>query len=921
MLALGTFIFSFLLAYLGTVLLLRLRLRERFVDMPNDRSSHETPKPRFGGIAIVSTFLLAFLFLLLSEPGTGQFLPLLLGGVIVFGVGILDDWRSVSVVWRFMAQGAAVLLVVASGHVVEHIYLPLVGTFELGIAAIPFTVLFILTSINFYNFIDGIDGLAAGSAFITSSFLALIAYMLGHVPLALVCLAMAGSTVGFLQFNFPPSRLFMGDSGSTFLGFFFAYVAIAGNGLTPEVPFFIPVLILSSLYLDAGLTLVKRAIRGEKIFQPHHTHYYQRLLSLGLNHKQVTVLEYALTILLGLSAVIFIRAGGLFPFFITMCWVVVFAALILKIQGLERGDRLFWERRSLLVIGGDLLMIAMAYFGAYFLRTGFQFTDPEGMAVVKAFPFVLVVRSACFFRYGLYRGVWKYTSTPDVLRIIKAVTTGSVIILALVVLFYRFVAFPRSLFIMEYFLLIIALGGSRFAFRLFHEFGKEAHGANVRRVAIIGAGDYGERLGREVRNAEGKNVSIVCYIDDDEDKTGLVLQGVPIVGPIDHMADICRRFDVHSLVLGISKPSDGKLKAIVHQAGEARVHLETRAGGYAERSRAGLVELDRIRRNLGRKLPVEPTASAASFYKAKRVLVTNGGEDIGPQLVGELTRIGAVVYVQVDGRREVDRFADVEGVAHRIFIGGVERELDAARLLEAVRPQVVFHCTSLVVGDVLNPDDYLWRKIVRTATTLRVTLPKHSVESVVFVNFWGHTRPDDVAAHVGAIGEIIGLNSPDLLQTGPKVLRLPSVLTGRDLAGFVGGQRERDDSLYSILETEAITMALDAGAGYKGRVILIPRVEAPVRGPEIPAVLNGSGVVRGLPQPQGETTLFPNEAVKASILRGAQEVVSPSYPASDELFKVVSDHSHLPQVVQKEQLAGLHAALFERGRAVRYSAD
>jgi hypothetical protein len=189
------------------------------------------------------------------------------------------------------------------------------------------------------------------------------------------------------------------------------------------------------------------------------------------------------------------------------------------------------------------------------------------------------------------------------------------------------------------------------------------------------------------------------------------------------------------------------------------------------------------------------------------------------------------------------------------------------------------------------------------------------------VNFWGHTRPDDVAAHVGAIGEIIGLNSPDLLQTGPKVLRLPSVLTGRDLAGFVGGQRERDDSLYSILETEAITMALDAGAGYKGRVILIPRVEAPVRGPEIPAVLNGSGVVRGLPQPQGETTLFPNEAVKASILRGAQEVVSPSYPASDELFKVVSDHSHLPQVVQKEQLAGLHAALFERGRAVRYSAD
>jgi len=921
MLALGTFFFSFLLAYLGTILLLRLRLRERFVDVPNDRSSHETPKPRFGGIAIVSTFLLVFSFLLLSEPGTRQFLPLLLGGAIVFGAGVLDDWRSVSVVWRFAAQGVAAVLIVASGHVVDHIYLPLIGTLELGVAAIPFTVLFILTSINFYNFIDGIDGLAAGSAFITSSFLALIAFMLGHVPLALICLAMAGSTVAFLQFNFPPSRLFMGDSRSTFLGFFFAYVAIAGNGLRPELPFFIPVLILSSLYLDAGLTLVKRAVRGEKIFQPHHTHYYQRLLSLGLNHKQVTVLEYALTILLGISAVVFIKAGGLFPMFITLCWVVVFAALILKIQGLERGDRLFWEKRSMLVIGGDILMIAAAYFGAYFLRMGFHFTEPEGTAVVKAFPFVLVVRSLCFFRYGLYRGVWKYTSTPDVLRIIKAVTVGSVIILALVVLFYRFVAFPRSLFIIEYFLLITALGGSRFAFRLFHEFGKEAHGANVRRTAIIGAGDYGERLGRQIRNADGKNVSIVCYIDDDEDKTGLVLQGIPIVGPIDSLADLCKRFDVHSLVLGISKPSDSKLKAIVRQAGEAGVPLETRSDGYAGWSPAGIVELDRIRRSLGRTLPVETAATSASFYKGKRVLVTHGGEDIGPGLAAELDRLGAVVYVQVDGRREVDRFEDVEGVRHQLFVGGVERELDAARLLDAVRPQVVFHCASLVAGDVLNRDDYLWKKFVRATSTLRVTLPKHSVESLVFVNFWGRTEPDDTAAHVSAIGEIIALNSPDLLQAAPKVLRLPSILTGRDLAGFVNGMREGDDSSYSLLESEAIAMVLDAGAGYKGRVILVPRGEVPVRAPEIPAVLNGNGVVRGIPQPEGEATLFPNEEVKASILRGAQEVISPSYPASDALVDVVSGYTHASGAVQKEQLTGLRAALFERGRAVRFSAD
>jgi UDP-N-acetylmuramyl pentapeptide phosphotransferase/UDP-N-acetylglucosamine-1-phosphate transferase len=148
-------------------------------------------------------------------------------------------------------------------------------------------------------------------------FLALIAMILGHHALGLVYLAVAGAAVGFLQFNFPPSRLFMGDGGSTFLGYSFAYLAIAGNRLTPELPVFIPMLILSALYLDAGLTLTGRMLRGEKIFQAHHTHYYQRLLSLGLNHKQVTLLEYLLVVLLGVSAVMYFKASEFFAVFLT----------------------------------------------------------------------------------------------------------------------------------------------------------------------------------------------------------------------------------------------------------------------------------------------------------------------------------------------------------------------------------------------------------------------------------------------------------------------------------------------------------------------------------------------------------------------------------------------------------------------------
>jgi UDP-GlcNAc:undecaprenyl-phosphate GlcNAc-1-phosphate transferase len=382
MTGLGTFLVSFLASYLGTLLLLKIRVKGRFVDVPSERSSHDVVKPRFGGIALVFSFFLVFAFLLASDRGVNGYIPFVIGAAIIFAAGVLDDRRSLPVAFRFAAQIAATVVLVRGGNVVDHIYVPLAGTIDLDMLAVPFTVLFVLSSINFYNFIDGIDGLAAGSACIVSGFLALIAYMLGHVPLALVCLAVTGSSLGFLQFNFPPSKLFMGDGGSTFLGYFFAFAAITGNRLVPEVPFFVTVLLLSSLYLDAGVTLVRRLFRGEKILQPHRTHYYQRLLALGFNHKQVTVLEYGLTLLLGVSALIFFKAGGLFPIFLCVCWLAVFTSLMLKVRGLERGDRLFWERRTVLVVTSDILLVAVAYYAAYFLRLGFQTSGEHWNAVV-----------------------------------------------------------------------------------------------------------------------------------------------------------------------------------------------------------------------------------------------------------------------------------------------------------------------------------------------------------------------------------------------------------------------------------------------------------------------------------------------------------------------------------------------------------
>lgn len=913
MIGIGTFILSFALSYVGTMVLLRARVTKRFMDVPNQRSSHEIPKPRFGGIAIVGSFAVVLAILFAVAPGMGTFLPLVLGAMIIFGAGVIDDFRSLHPAFRFSAQLLAAGIVVGFGHVVEGIYLPLVGTIDLGVVALPFTVLFIVTSINFFNFVDGIDGLAAGSAFIAAAFIAIIAFMVGHAPLGYLCLAISGSSLGFLQFNIPPSRLFMGDSGSTFLGFCFGLIAVVGDGLAPRIPFFIPVLILSSLYLDAGLTLIMRAIRGEKIFKAHRTHYYQRLLQLGLNHKQVTALEYGLTVMLGISAIVFFKAGGFFPVFLTLCWVAIFTFLILKIRSLERGDRLLWERRTVLVVASDLILIAVAYFGAYFIRTNFRFTDPEGIAVLKAFPVVLVIRSACYYWFGLYRGVWKYTSTPDVLRIIKAVSVGTAIIMTTLVLLYRFTAIPRSLFVIEFFLLIIAIGGVRFAARLFHEFGKESLGGGGRRIGIIGAGDRGERLGREIRSLEGKSVSVVCYIDDDSAKDGLILQGVPIRGPVTKLPEICEKYDLNSLVLGISNPSETELKTIVRAARDAGIPIETRDGTYRPQSEPATVLFERLSWALGRALPREAHEKTVKFFEGKRVVVTNGGGRVGPSLVEELASAGAKVTVQVASTFETERF---QGKGADVYVGSIERDIDAARLLRATDPDVVIHCTELEVGNVVNARNLLWQRLVGSTDALCKTVPDHGVSSFLLVACYERAQMDSYAASLSAVGETMVLNYPDMLAASPKVLRLPVVLLEQDARRIVDRLvTDRGDASYALIQNEAVSVIMNLAASPRTRALVTPRTRVFFTASDIEKALQtGEKFAHTEIDITAEikAPLFPLENTKPSVILGVREITSPIYPADDGL---VAGAAHCVGLSEEERVEGamstIRSALIE----------
>lgn len=869
------FLGALVLSYAGTRLLLRRAPRRAFVDVPNARSSHDSPKPRFGGVAIVAAFMATFAALYALDAGVRPMLPLAVGCAVLFAAGLLDDWRGLGVGAKLAAQVAAAGVAIAAGNLFDHVTLPVAGRVEFGWFAYPLTALLFVASVNFYNFIDGIDGLAAGGAFIAGVFLALIAGFAGQAAIAAVAMTAAGAALGFLQFNFPPSRLFMGDSGSTFFGYCFAWLAVAGNRATPEIPFFAAALLLASLYADAGLTIVNRLLRGEMIFRPHRTHYYQRLLQLGLNHKQVTLLEYLVLMLLGASALLYVRAGAWFGPFASAAWVVAFTAVILKIRSLERGTRLVWERRALFLIAADLAAIVVAYLGAYFLRMNFAFTQTEGMAVLRALPIVVIVRTACFFKFGLYRSMWRYTSSADVVRVIKAVTAGSAVLLAVVVLLYRFVAFPRALFLIEYFLLISLVLGARFSTRLFHEIGREPQGGTARRFGIIGAGDEAERAARGIR-AQGRAAVVACFIDDDPRRVGLTLHGLPVEGPSARLEEACRRHRLDALVYAAGR-DEATAAAWRDRARDAGVVIERMPGGDSLDGEPETLVMDRVERALERGGPGQSSRAAAAL-RGRRVLVTHGGDCIGAPLVVALRALGAIPVVHFDTASARASARGVDGVG--VCAGSL---LSAAPgILDAAAPDIVVHVVGVEPAGGLNDEEYAWDHVVRETEALARAVWRRPGCRLVIAAAWGHARPGDRAAAIGAAMEAVVLGRAGAEPVS--VIRIPRVLSASLLrAETAAVSRVRFD----LLEGEAARLVMEIAAGaFRGIYAPAPAREIDLATARA-AALNSAGAVPAGSGGAGASPVFPAEHLDECGVPGARRVLSPLFPAADPFRRLV----------------------------------
>ncbi len=306
-------IFTFIL-FLVSLFLTRFMLRRfRIMDTPNGRSSHESPMPTSGGIAIVAAFFIGliaiFLFSESIHVATWRFLGFVAASLLLAVVSLYDDIKSKPFIIKLSAQFIAALIVLIFGVIIDQISLPVIGLVHIGWLAYPVTFIWIIGLTNAFNFMDGLDGLAGGVAVIVATFFCIITYLMGSDFVYIICYTLVAGSLGFLVYNRPPARIFMGDVGSTFLGFTFAVISIMAMRYDmSHTSFFVMPLLLFNFIYDTLFTFMRRLFKGERVIDAHQTHLYQLFQQLGYSHWTVSAFHYIVAILQGLAALWMVHA-------------------------------------------------------------------------------------------------------------------------------------------------------------------------------------------------------------------------------------------------------------------------------------------------------------------------------------------------------------------------------------------------------------------------------------------------------------------------------------------------------------------------------------------------------------------------------------------------------------------------------------
>ena len=305
------------------------------IDVPKDeRRMHKVPIPRLGGLAIFIGFMVSIL-LFVDIRGNQQMQSILLGAVVIVVLGVVDDIMALPALLKFVVQIVAALIPATHGVRILAFSNPNIFSdnlyWVLGSLSIPVTVLWIVAITNSVNLIDGLDGLANGVSAISATTMLVIAMMASEAQVAVVMAALVGASVGFMPYNLNPAKMFMGDTGATFLGYILATMSIQGLfKYYAVISFVVPFLILGLPIFDTAFAFIRRIAHGQSPMHADRSHIHHRLIDMGLNQKQAVATLYVISAILGLSAVVLTTGGEqkAMLLFAALCIVAVVAARV-----------------------------------------------------------------------------------------------------------------------------------------------------------------------------------------------------------------------------------------------------------------------------------------------------------------------------------------------------------------------------------------------------------------------------------------------------------------------------------------------------------------------------------------------------------------------------------------------------------------
>src|SRR5882757_5169823 len=492
---------SFALAAALTPVVRRLARRWGFVAKPKTDRWHKRPTAMMGGVAIWLAVITTYLILV---PHTSAGWVVAGAASFLFLVGLIDDWLHIKPYQKLIGQVIGAAIVVNYGLV-----LPWTRSLP---ANMVITIFWLIGITNAINLLDNMDGLATGIAAIASGFLTLN-FIAGNQPTeALMLGAFTAALIGFLIYNSNPASIFMGDSGSMFIGFFLAGAAlvnVAGGRSRSFVPVLaVPILVLFIPIFDTTFVTILRKLSARAASQGGRDHTSHRLFALGMSERRAVWMLYGLAGLSGFLAIMVSHVTPDVSLALLAGFTLVLTLLAVYLAGVKGYDEEadvraardkplfaflvdFSYKRRIFEVLLDVILIVLAYWSAYAIKFEPFSDSPAWKLFLRTVPVLVVVRLAAFLFFGVYRGIWRYTSIDDLMAFAKAVAAGSLISMAIVLFKFRFQGFSRAIFVIDALVMLMLLAGSRVAFRFFRQVLPTADGSKHQRALIYGAGDAG----------------------------------------------------------------------------------------------------------------------------------------------------------------------------------------------------------------------------------------------------------------------------------------------------------------------------------------------------------------------------------------------------------------------------------------------